>query len=122
MKIETIVKAFAENNMSPITAFAESIMSRLNNCSDEISLVPCNVDEYRGLNLIYKDLEILLILFPADPSDEPVYHMGSDWLEIEASCDAGNETDADDIAQIIQSKVIDSLAEYAKLLDKYAHI
>ncbi|AWY08513.1 hypothetical protein HOT49_gp254 [Erwinia phage vB_EamM_Alexandra] len=119
MKIETIVKAFAENNMGPISAFAESIMSRLIDCPDTISLVPCNVDEYRGLNLMYKDLEILLILFPASHGDTPEYNMGSDWLEVVASCDAGYETDADDIAHIIQSKILADLSHHTALLDKY---
>ncbi len=119
MKIATIVKAFEENNMAPIRVFAESIMSRLVHCPDTISLVPVNNEEYRGLNLMYKDLEILLILFPATHGATPVYYFGSDWLGFTAECDAGYETDTDDIAHIIQSKVLADFERLAPMLDHY---
>lgn len=118
MKIETIVKAFAENNMAPIAVFAESIMSRLTDCPNELSLVPVNEEHRKGLGLMYKDLEIAIITLPCNEEDEPYYEIYSDWFDLSAEREAGDDTDADDLAELLQEEILADLPDIIPLLNQ----
>lgn len=119
MKIATIAKAFEENNMSPLTAFAESIMNHLTDCPDEVSLVVVNGEHVKGLGLMYRDIEIAVIALPMNEEDAPYYEALSDWLDFNDECAAGHANDNEMLAALIQERVIDKLPELLPMLNRY---